>query len=89
VFNRDIISDRRQLMLYGLALLLTLLPTELEFIRSRVGLTSLTMQQWLICAGLAFALLLVTEVMKVFIRRSRRHEAAAAEPVAVSGPAPA
>ncbi|MCU0509344.1 MAG: cation-translocating P-type ATPase [Anaerolineae bacterium] len=89
VFNRDIISDRRQLMLYGLALLLTLLPTELEFIRSRFGLTSLTMQQWLICAGLAFALLLVTEVMKVFIRRSRRHEAAAAEPVAVSGPAPA
>jgi len=28
-FNRDILSDRRQLMLYGLALLLTFLPTEL------------------------------------------------------------
>jgi hypothetical protein len=47
------------------------------------------MQQWLICAGLAFALLLVTEIMKVFIRRNRQREAAVAEPAAVSGPAPA
>ena len=40
VFTRDIISDRRQLGLYGLALLLTFLPTELEFLRSRFDLTS-------------------------------------------------
>src|SRR5512136_350696 len=32
VFNRDVVSDRHQLFLYGLALLLTLLPTELPFI---------------------------------------------------------
>ena len=30
-FNRDILSDRRQLGLYGLALLFTFLPTELNF----------------------------------------------------------
>ena len=31
VFNRDILSDRHQLMLYGLALLFIFLPTELGF----------------------------------------------------------
>jgi Ca2+-transporting ATPase len=72
VFTRDFIADRRQLLLYGLALFLTFLPTELGFIQSRFGLTSLTLEQWLICAALAFALILVYEVVKYFMRRSRR-----------------
>ena len=42
VFNRDIFTDRRQLMLYGLALLLTFLPTELGFTQRMLGLTSLS-----------------------------------------------
>ena len=41
-FNRDILSDRHQLMLYGLALLLTFLPTELGFTQRSLGLTALT-----------------------------------------------
>jgi Ca2+-transporting ATPase len=86
VFTRDFIADRHQLFLYGLALVLTLLPTELAFIQTRFGLTSLSMQQWLICAGLAFALLLVTEVIKIILRRSRGHGASTA---AVSAPAQA
>ena len=73
-FNRDILSDRRQLMLYGLALLLTFLPTELGFTQRSMGLASLTFEQWLLCAGLAFALLLVDEVVKFFLRR--RHGSA-------------
>ena len=72
-FNRDILSDRRQLMLYGLALLLTFLPTELGFTQRSLGLTSLTFDQWLLCVVLAFALLLVDEVVKYFLRR--RHTA--------------
>ena len=48
VFTRDIVSDRYQLTLYGAALLLTLLPTELSFIQRRFGLTSLNLQQWLV-----------------------------------------
>jgi len=71
-FNRDIFSDRRQLMLYGLALLLTFLPTELGFMQRILGTTSLNGNQWLLCIGLAIALLLVDEVVKVFMRRSRR-----------------
>ena len=48
-FNRDILSDRHQLMLYGLALLFTFLPTELGFTQRILGLTSLTGDQWLLC----------------------------------------
>jgi Ca2+-transporting ATPase len=76
VFTRDFIADRRQLLLYGLALFLTFLPTELGFIQTRFGLTSLTLEQWLICAALAFALILVYEMVKFFMRRSRRATAA-------------
>jgi Ca2+-transporting ATPase len=82
VFTRDFIADRRQLLLYGLALFLTFLPTELAFIQTRFGLTSLTLEQWLICFALAFALILVYEVVKYFMRRSRRA-------TAPSAPAPA
>ena len=68
-FNRDIFSDRNQLMLYGLALLLTFLPTELGFMQRILGTTSLSGNQWLICIVFAFALLLVDEVIKFFMRR--------------------
>jgi Ca2+-transporting ATPase len=59
-------------MLYGLALLLTFLPTELGFMQRILGTTSLSGNQWLLCIVFAFALLLVDEVVKVFMRRSRR-----------------
>jgi P-type Ca2+ transporter type 2C len=73
-FNRDVLHDRHQLMLYGLALLLTFLPTELGFMQRILGLTSLNGNQWLICIGFAIALLLVDEVIKVFLRRRRRSQ---------------
>jgi Ca2+-transporting ATPase len=69
--NRDIISNRHQLMLFGLALLLTLLPTELGFLADRFGLTGLNINQWLICLVFAVALLLVSEVVKIVARRRR------------------
>ncbi|MDG6256619.1 MAG: cation-translocating P-type ATPase C-terminal domain-containing protein [Methanomicrobiaceae archaeon] len=74
-FNRDVLHDRHQLMLYGLALLLTFLPTELNFLQRGLGLTSLGGDQWLLCIGFAIALLLVDEVIKVFLRSQREHEA--------------
>lgn len=68
-FNRDIFSDRNQLILYGMSLLFVLLPTVLEFLQNFLGTTSLNGNQWLQCIGLAIALLLVDEVIKVFLRR--------------------
>ncbi len=72
-FNRDFLHDRHQLMLYGLALLLVLLPTVLGFLQRVLGFESLSLEQWLLCTGLAVALLLVDEVIKFFLR-SRHKE---------------
>jgi P-type Ca2+ transporter type 2C len=73
-FNRDVIKNRHQLTLYGVSLLLIILPVKLNFLQSFLGLTEITGNQWLICIGLAIALLLVDEVIKFFMRRSRQHE---------------
>src|SRR5690606_35205386 len=67
VFVRDTISDRRQVQLYGIALLLTLLGTELGFLQRILGTVSLSLEQWLLCIGLALALLVIDEVIKFFL----------------------
>ena len=70
-FNRDIIQHRNQLLLYGIALLFVFLPTELAFLQGLLGTTSLTGEQWLLAIVAAILLLLVDEVIKFFLRRSR------------------
>jgi Ca2+-transporting ATPase len=74
-FNRDIFHDRNQLLLYGMALLFVFLPTELAFLQRMLGTTSLSSELWMICIGFAVALLLVDEVIKIFLRRSRKEAA--------------
>ncbi|HSN78529.1 MAG TPA: cation-transporting P-type ATPase, partial [Anaerolineae bacterium] len=82
--SRDILQDRRQLGLFGLAFLLTVLPTELGFLANRFELTSIAGEnRWLICIGLAVGLLLVDEVIKFFMR-SRRSKAQPAPVVVAS-----
>ena len=76
VFIRDTVGDRRQLMLYGLALLLTLLGTELGFLQRILGTISLNGNQWLICIAFALGLILIDEVIKFFLRS--RHKTPAA-----------
>jgi Ca2+-transporting ATPase len=68
VFSRETVSDRRQLLLIGLAFLFTVLPTQLEFMQRWLGLTGLTGNQWLIAMGLGLALVLVDEVTKLLLR---------------------
>jgi Ca2+-transporting ATPase len=74
-FNRDILNDRNQVLLYGVALLVTLLATELRLLQRILGLAQLSGRQWLICIAAAFALLLVDEVIKVFMRIRRSRDA--------------
>lgn len=71
VFNRDNLSDRRQLQLYGLALLFVLLPVEFGIGDRFLGTTQISGQQWLICILFAIAMLLIDEVIKFFMRRRR------------------
>jgi Ca2+-transporting ATPase len=84
VFVRDTVNDRRQLQLYGLALVLTLLGTELGIFNRILGTVPLSLDQWLLCAGIALVLLLIDEAIKFFLRR-RRPPAAAPVVEAVAG----
>jgi P-type Ca2+ transporter type 2C len=84
VFNREILRDRRQLMLFGLSLLFVFIPVEMGLPRF-LGLTSITGYQWLICIAGAFVLVLVDEIIKVFRRRRVSSATAEADTVAVTG----
>ena len=70
--DRDSISGRRQLLLYGLALLFTLLSTELGLLQRILGTTSLTGDNGSLLA-LAAVVLLVGEVIK-FVQRMSANE---------------
>jgi Ca2+-transporting ATPase len=85
VFTRDTVGDRRQLGLYGLALALTLLGTELGLLQRILGTISLNGDQWLLCIVFALGLLLIDEVVKFFLRR-RSHEVVQAEVMVTAAP---
>jgi Ca2+-transporting ATPase len=70
-FTMANLADRRQLGLYGLALGLTFLATEMNIFQRILETVSLTGEEWVLCFAIAFALLLVDEVVKFFMRRSR------------------
>jgi Ca2+-transporting ATPase len=74
--NRDIFGDRHQLLLYGLALLLTFLATEMNFLQKWLGTSSLIGAQWLICLVVVLSVLVVDEVIKILMRRSRKQQGA-------------
>jgi Ca2+-transporting ATPase len=69
VFTRDLISDRRQLTLYGGTLVAIVLATELGVLNRILDTVPLTGGQWLVCLLLAAGLLLVEEVVKLVLRR--------------------
>ena len=64
----DSFTDVRQMKLLGLALLLTLVATELGFLQRILGLTHLTVWRWLVCVLFAAGLVFVDELIKVFLR---------------------
>ena len=75
-------------MLYGLALLLTFLPTELGFMQRILGTTSLTGEQWMVCIVIAIGLLIIEEIVEFFMRRRiKRQMAQAAQSVPAVQPA--
>ena len=69
IFSREIVSDRRQLTLYGGTLLAIVLATELGVLNRILDTTSLTGGQWLVCLALAAGLIVVEEVVKLILRR--------------------
>jgi P-type Ca2+ transporter type 2C len=79
LFTRDIVSDRRQLTLYGGTIIAIVLATELDILNRVLGTTSLTGGQWLVCLLLAAGLILVEEITKLVLRR-REHATQGATP---------
>jgi Ca2+-transporting ATPase len=71
VFTMDTVGDVRQLKLYGLAILLMVFGAEFGLGQRILGTVSLNSNQWITCIALAFALILIDEVVKFFMRRSR------------------
>jgi P-type Ca2+ transporter type 2C len=75
IFTMDTVGDRRQLGLYGLAIFLMVFGAEFNLGQRILGTVSLTGNQWFVCIVLAFALILIDEVVKFFMRRARRSTA--------------
>jgi Ca2+-transporting ATPase len=69
IFRRDFLTDRRQLGLYGIALAVIVLSTELSITQRILQIVPLTGAQWMLCVGLAIGLLAVEEIIKFFLRR--------------------
>jgi Ca2+-transporting ATPase len=67
--TRNILSDKTQVELYGLTLILVFLATELHVLQHILMTTSLNGDQWLICFAAAFTLLVIDEVIKFSMRR--------------------
>jgi Ca2+-transporting ATPase len=88
VFTMDTVGDRRQLQLYGLAIFLMIFGAEFNLGQRILGTVSLTGNQWFVCIVLAFALILIDEVVKFFMRRARTQQPSKSH-VAKAAPYPA
>lgn len=83
-FNREILSDRRQVMLYGITIALIILATSLGALQRLLNTTELSGDQWLLCIAVALSVLVADEVIKFFMRRRAKPTA---ESKAVPAPA--
>jgi len=68
IFSRESLPRWPQLRLYGISLLLAILVTEIQLFQRIFGTTSLSVNQWLICVGVALPLLAFEEGVKFVLR---------------------
>jgi P-type Ca2+ transporter type 2C len=80
IFRRDFVPGATQLRRYGVALAAMILVTEIGFLQRIFSMVDLTLAQWGICLGIALSLVIVEELIKVFLRRGKRGEAATVAP---------
>ncbi len=71
VFTMETFSDRRQLMLFGLVLLMVILGAEMQVFQRLLDTAHLTFDQWMIALLVALPLLFFEEILKFFLRRRR------------------
>jgi Ca2+-transporting ATPase len=85
LFGGSILGNRPLLIATGLSVLTIILATELGFLQRLLGTVSLTVDQWLICIGVALSLIVVEEARKLLrLRTGDEPEATTASPVGVA-----
>jgi Ca2+-transporting ATPase len=82
IFSRYTLENRRFVQLIGLTLVLTLLVTELGFLQRIFDTVPLTSAQWGICLLGPLAYLAISELVKVWDRRSGKGRPVALVPAA-------
>jgi Ca2+-transporting ATPase len=75
IFSKEAMPGSTQLRRYGLAVLLIIAVTGIDFLNRIVGTTELSFTRWWICIGLAASLVVVEEITKVVIRRRHPEDA--------------
>jgi Ca2+-transporting ATPase len=80
IFDRDSIPGSAQLRRYGISIVAILAVTGLDVLQRIFGTSPLTLNQWLICIGLALTLVVVEELVKAILRRRTRRDVGAPVP---------
>jgi Ca2+-transporting ATPase len=76
IFSRAAIPGPTQLRRYGIALLAIIAVTTIGFLQQIFDTTELNLAQWGICIGIAAALVVVEELIKLVIRQRERRRVA-------------
>jgi Ca2+-transporting ATPase len=69
VFSLDVLRDRKFLMFSGMSVIAIILAPQLDLLNRILKTTPLTVHQWLICIVPALAVVIVTEIRKLVLRR--------------------
>jgi Ca2+-transporting ATPase len=77
LFGGSILANRPLLVASGLSVLTIILATELGFLQRLLGTEALSIDQWVICIGVALSLIVVEEVRKLLKVRTGDEPAAA------------
>ncbi|HEX6555105.1 MAG TPA: HAD-IC family P-type ATPase [Ktedonobacteraceae bacterium] len=72
VFSRETLESHRLIQMCGWALLATFLVTALDFMHRIFATTDLSVGQWIICIAVASLVLWVSEIVKIFRRRTEK-----------------
>jgi Ca2+-transporting ATPase len=78
-FSRASVPDASQFKMLGLTILFTVLMVELPLLQRLFGMESLSLSQWLMCAGFALVLLVIDEAIKFVLRHVRPEPEAVSE----------
>jgi P-type Ca2+ transporter type 2C len=86
IFRKAAIPGEAQLRKYGIALVLIIAATGIDFLNRILNTTELSFAQWSTCVGIAASLVVVDEVIKAVVRRRARGPAPDVEQPAETRP---